>query len=65
MPGRSGWSLSTPLVTAMRDPDPRVNGRGIRALRTAGIEVDEGLLGDEAARLNAGFVSRVAKALAS
>jgi diaminohydroxyphosphoribosylaminopyrimidine deaminase/5-amino-6-(5-phosphoribosylamino)uracil reductase len=47
------------VVVAMRDPDPRTDGKGIRGLRAAGIEVDEGLLREEAERLNAGFVSRL------
>ena len=47
------------VVVAMRDPDPRTDGKGIRGLRAAGIVVDEGLLRDEAERLNAGFVSRL------
>jgi diaminohydroxyphosphoribosylaminopyrimidine deaminase/5-amino-6-(5-phosphoribosylamino)uracil reductase len=47
------------VVVAMRDPDPRTDGKGIRALRAFGIEVEEGLLRDEAERLNAGFVSRL------
>jgi diaminohydroxyphosphoribosylaminopyrimidine deaminase/5-amino-6-(5-phosphoribosylamino)uracil reductase len=47
------------VVVAMRDPDPRTDGKGIRGLRAAGIEVEEGLLRDEAERLNAGFVSRL------
>jgi len=49
------------VVAAMRDPDPRNDGRGVRALRAAGITVDEGLLRDEAMRLNAGFVTRVTR----
>src|SRR6058998_1574050 len=49
----------TQVVAAMRDPDPRNNGKGIRALRAAGIAVEEGLLREDAERLNAGFVSRI------
>ena len=47
------------VVVAMRDPDPRTDGKGIRGLRAGGIEVEEGVLKTEAARLNAGFVSRL------
>jgi diaminohydroxyphosphoribosylaminopyrimidine deaminase/5-amino-6-(5-phosphoribosylamino)uracil reductase len=46
-------------VVALEDPDPRVNGAGIRRLREAGIAVDAGLCAAEAAELNAGFLSRV------
>ena len=49
------------VVTAMRDPDPRTDGRGIRALRAAGIDVSEGVLRAAAERLNAGFISRVTR----
>src|SRR5437763_7071805 len=49
------------VVAAMRDPDPRTNGKGFRALRDAGIEVTAGVLADEAARLNAGFISRLTR----
>jgi diaminohydroxyphosphoribosylaminopyrimidine deaminase/5-amino-6-(5-phosphoribosylamino)uracil reductase len=47
------------VVVAMRDPDPRTDGKGIRGLRAAGIEVEEGVLKADAERLNAGFVSRL------
>src|SRR5262245_33890049 len=46
-------------VIAARDPDPRVDGRGIEQLRQAGVEVAVGLAQDEAERLNAGFFLRV------
>jgi diaminohydroxyphosphoribosylaminopyrimidine deaminase/5-amino-6-(5-phosphoribosylamino)uracil reductase len=47
------------VVVAMRDPDPRVDGRGFAGLRAAGIEVDEGLLEAEAQAINAGFARRI------
>jgi diaminohydroxyphosphoribosylaminopyrimidine deaminase/5-amino-6-(5-phosphoribosylamino)uracil reductase len=51
------------VVVALRDPDPRVDGRGLRLLREAGIEVTEGVLQAEAATLSAGFIKRVAVGL--
>lgn len=47
------------VVAAMRDPFPKVDGRGFRALRGAGVAVEHGLLEAEARRLNEGFISRV------
>ncbi len=47
------------VVCPMIDPDPRVAGRGAEALRSAGVEVRMGALAAEAAKVNAGFLSRL------
>jgi diaminohydroxyphosphoribosylaminopyrimidine deaminase / 5-amino-6-(5-phosphoribosylamino)uracil reductase len=47
------------VVYAVGDPDPRVNGRGARRLRDAGVLVESGLLEAEAETLNEGFMSRL------
>ena len=49
------------VVIAMEDPNPRVCGDGRRMLEEAGIRVESGLLLDEAAALNAGFISRMTR----
>ncbi|MCV0396366.1 MAG: bifunctional diaminohydroxyphosphoribosylaminopyrimidine deaminase/5-amino-6-(5-phosphoribosylamino)uracil reductase RibD [Rhizobiaceae bacterium] len=46
------------VVGAAADPDSRVSGRGYAILRAAGIEVEEGVLADEAADLMAGYLTR-------
>jgi diaminohydroxyphosphoribosylaminopyrimidine deaminase/5-amino-6-(5-phosphoribosylamino)uracil reductase len=43
------------VVIGATDPNPLHRGRGIRALRTAGIEVREGVLAAECDRLNEAF----------
>lgn len=43
------------VVAAMGDPNPLVNGQGFAQLRAAGIHVDVGIMGPEAARLNRAF----------
>ena len=47
------------VVIAIEDPDPRVNGRGLEALRAAGVEVEVGCLAPEAVALNRGFLRRM------
>lgn len=48
------------VYTATVDPYPEVAGKGIEALREAGIEVEVGLLEAEAQELNRGFIKCVA-----
>lgn len=47
------------VVVAIRDPDPRVSGRGLARLRAAGVRVDEGLGAEEAGVVTAGFLTRI------
>lgn len=43
-------------LVACTDPDPRVSGAGVRRLQAAGLQVEVGLLGEEAQALNEGFI---------
>ena len=44
------------VIYAVHDPDPRCSGGGDQALRDAGVEVETGLLREEAADLLEGYV---------
>jgi len=47
------------VVIALKDPDPRTTGKGIRRLRRAGIEVALGVSRDAARRSLAGWLTRL------
>jgi diaminohydroxyphosphoribosylaminopyrimidine deaminase/5-amino-6-(5-phosphoribosylamino)uracil reductase len=49
------------VVAAMEDPNPKTHGAGFTHLRTAGIEVETGLAGAEAERLNEAFACWITK----
>ncbi len=47
------------LVVAMRDPNPKVSGKGIRQLKRAGVEVRVGVLNHDAKLLNKIFEKNI------
>lgn len=49
------------VVAAMLDPNPQVAGKGFQLLLDAGIEVEVGLLEEQAQLLNRGFISRFSR----
>lgn len=51
----------TKVVSALADPDPRVSGRGHAQLRSAGLEVIEGLGAEAARRDHIGHICRVTR----
>lgn len=51
------------VVAGMKDPNPRVAGRGFARLRRAGIRVRSGLLGEECRTLNEAFVKFITRRL--
>ena len=46
------------VVIACEDPNPQVAGSGIEKLQAAGIQVESGLLEDQARDINRGFIKR-------
>ena len=51
----------TEVVFSVRDPNPRVDGAGRAALEAAGIEVREGICGDEGRRLIRPFAKTISE----
>jgi diaminohydroxyphosphoribosylaminopyrimidine deaminase/5-amino-6-(5-phosphoribosylamino)uracil reductase len=49
------------VVIAMQDPNPNVNGTAIKLLKKKGIQVEVGLMQEQAQNLNLGFVSRMTR----
>ncbi|MDD3883809.1 MAG: bifunctional diaminohydroxyphosphoribosylaminopyrimidine deaminase/5-amino-6-(5-phosphoribosylamino)uracil reductase RibD [Gallionella sp.] len=49
------------VVVAVQDPNPQVAGEGLTRLRTAGVEVECGLMESAARELNVGFFSRMTR----
>ena len=47
------------VVIAMKDPNPRVSGKGIRALRKKGIQVEVGVLSEKTLSYNEGYIKYV------
>jgi diaminohydroxyphosphoribosylaminopyrimidine deaminase / 5-amino-6-(5-phosphoribosylamino)uracil reductase len=50
------------VIVGVRDPHPRVNGAGLRLLRDAGLDVQEGVLADDVRRMLQAWFARWAQA---
>ncbi|HEY4485849.1 MAG TPA: bifunctional diaminohydroxyphosphoribosylaminopyrimidine deaminase/5-amino-6-(5-phosphoribosylamino)uracil reductase RibD [Nitrospiria bacterium] len=51
------------VVVAMRDPNPKVAGRGLGALRRAGLQVRAGILKAQAFQLNESYIKHITTGL--
>ncbi len=49
------------VVCATGDPNPLVNGAGLRALGEAGVAVEQGLMEQSAHEINKGYISRMTR----
>src|SRR5690606_16306030 len=49
------------VVSAMKDPSAKVNGKGLQRLREHGVEVIDGVLEDDAKWINRRFITQVQK----
>lgn len=47
------------VVMAMRDPNPKVSGKGLRELERAGIEVVTGILEEKAKKMNESYIKYI------
>ncbi len=47
------------VVIAMKDPNPKVSGKGMEELETAGLKVVSGVLSDKAAELNEFYIKHI------
>ena len=47
------------VVCGLRDPDPRTRGRSLRRLRSAGLQVETGVLEGDCRELVRGFAARI------
>lgn len=50
------------VVSALEDPNPEVAGQGYAKLREKGIQIDTGLLAEEARRAHAGHIAKITQA---
>ena len=51
------------VVIGMKDPNPKVNGKGMKILRSHGIDVVAGFLEEDLARINESYIKYITKHL--